>query len=105
MALAVEFYLKAVFEALGARRRGHNIRDLFEKLPPDAQQKILDIHMKGRRGAKFEDYKDWMDTISNGFEEFRYSHEHQGLTYHKGLALGMITAMKQFISDARSKCP
>ncbi len=39
------------------------------------------------------------------FEEFRYSYEYKTLTYHKGFALGMIAAMKQFISEVRASIP
>ena len=101
LAFAVELYLKAVFEVLGKKQRGHNIRKIFEKLPEEAQQEIFNIHMKNVHQATLEHYKERMDVISDGFEKFRYSHEHQSLTYHKRFALEMINAMKEFITNTR----
>jgi HEPN domain-containing protein len=101
LAFSVELYLKAVFEVLGKKQRGHNIRKLFEKLPDDAQKQIFNIQMKNVYQTTLDHYKERMDIISDGFEKFRYSYEHQSLTYHKSFALEMIKAMKQFISDTR----
>lgn len=101
LAFAVELYLKAVFEVLGKKQRGHDIRKLFEKLPDNVQKQIFNIQMKNVYQATLDDYKERMRIISDGFEKFRYSYEHQSLTYHKGFALEMIKAMKQFISDTR----
>ena len=103
LAFAVELYVKAVFEVLGTNQRGHNIRELFKKLPEDVQKRIFKIHMPNSYGATLESYKEKMDIISKGFEEFRYSYEHQSLTYHRGFALKMIDAMKQVINEERAK--
>ncbi len=103
LAFAVELYIKAVFEVIGRKQRGHNIRKLFEKLPEDAQTAIFNIHMKKYNYVTFDQYKENMDIISNGFEEFRYFYEHQSLSYHKRFALEMIEAMKSFIADERAK--
>ncbi|MDA4845461.1 HEPN domain-containing protein [Hoeflea poritis] len=103
LAFSVELFVKAVFEALGRRQRGHNIRELFEKLPPDVQTKIAEIHMRNIYHWTLDDYKDQMDVISKGFEEFRYSHEHKELFYHKGFALKMIDAVRQVIDDIRAQ--
>ncbi len=103
LAFAVELYLKAVFEALGAKQKGHHIRKLFDRLPIDVQNELFNIQMKSVYGATLDDYKKWINIISNGFEEFRYSYEYKELEYHRGFALGMIATMEQLISDLRGK--
>lgn len=106
LAFAVELYLKAVFEILGSKKRGHKIHELFNKLPSDIQNTIFRIHMQNVHGATLDSYKKQMRIIRNGFEEFRYSYEYKELSYHTGFALKMIDAMRQVISETRkSKLP
>jgi len=104
LAFAVELYLKAVFQVIGqGTKRGHNIKKLFESLPVEAQKNIFHFHMKNIYGATMENYKEQMLVISDGFEQFRYAHEHSELYYHKGFALKMIESIKQFIAHERSQ--
>ena len=110
LAFAVELYLKDLHFALtGNTPRGHNIHELFEKLPQQIRQEIFATKAISEnpfmsRGnifspkyyshsySEYERFVDQMKEISNGFEKWRYSYECPTLQYESFFALALIEA-------------
>ena len=117
LAFSVELYIKNLYSILDKKApRTHNILKLFEGLPEDIRQKVFDHKSIGQtpwNGDIFNpkrysgDYSsedrvvDEIKAISDGFEKWRYSHEHTNLRYNKGFALAFIKALTS-VADANT---
>ena len=104
LAFSVELYIKDVHYVIrGKSPRGHNILKLFEKLPDEIQQQIFSHHSIAHYGWNFDEFKQEIIAISDGFEKWRYSHETTTLRYNSYFALVFIEAMKTVTSFARKR--
>lgn len=111
LAFAVEIYLKHLhFVVAGGTPKGHNICNLFEKLPPEIREKVfahkaISVNPFMTRGDTFiirdpsqvytayDGFIDQMKRISDGFEKWRYSYESGNLKYDSYFALAFIEAV------------
>jgi len=85
-AFSVELYLKLVHVlSTGKPIKGHKLLELFESLPEQAQSNI---------STKFGDsnLKQLLAEASNAFVEWRYEHEHEGLTINPSFLLATAKA-------------
>lgn len=103
LAFSVELYVKDVHYALeGKTPRGHHIFKLFEKLPEQIQQDIFSHHSISKYCWSFEEFKQEIKAISNGFEKWRYSYETTTLRYNIYFALAFIEAIESAAVAARN---
>ena len=94
LAFSVELYIKDVHHAINGKKvRGHDILKLFEKLPDKVQQDIFTYRAIAHYGWNFEEFKLEIKEISDGFEKWRYSHEHTSLGYKQYFAIVFIEAL------------
>lgn len=129
LAFALELYIKDLHFALKDKAPyGHNILKLFEKLPEPVRQEISDHNSISQnsfntRGNMFspqyfsstyrpyERFVDQIKEISEGFEDWRYSHERSypdskkgaSLQYNGGFAEDLIEAIKSAADSARGR--
>ena len=102
LAFSVELYIKDVHYALkGKSPLGHHILKLFEMLPEQVQQDIFTHHSINKYGWNFEEFKQEIKEISDGFEKWRYSYETTTLLYNIYFALVFIEAIKSVADAAR----
>lgn len=103
LAFSVELYIKDVHYALeGKAPRGHDILKLFEKLSEQIQQEIFTYHSISEYGWSFDEFKQEIKAISDGFEKWRYSYEITALRYNSYFALVFIEAIIS-VADAVRK--
>ncbi len=77
-AFSIEIYLKTLGKIYGAELRGHKLRSLFDELPNEARQAILDAvpESLAARGRKDEfDLANAISQINSAFVEWRYCYE------------------------------
>lgn len=131
LAFALELYIKELHVVLKAREsnekdvkapRGHNILELFRKLPSETQQEIRNYPAIRELIAfyameKFPLYipqdkdkqpitdvlEQQIHKISDAFEKWRYSYENGALTYEESTALALIEAIKSATNNARKQ--
>ena len=121
LAFSVELYIKDLHYAIkGEVPRGHNIHELFEKLPEQIQQEIFaydsisqnpfftrgDIFSTKRFTSAYSAYDGFIDqikAISNGFEKWRYSYESASLQYDTSFALALIESIKSASKEVRKE--
>lgn len=117
LAFSVELYIKALYSALGIKplrnRDGHNILKLYKGLPRAIKRKIFlheaisqnpfivsgPVILLRRFSGISRDYYGFLrqlETISDGFEKWRYSYEANtaALHYDSGFAEALIIAIK-----------
>ena len=103
LAFSVELYIKDVHYALESKApRGHDILRLFEKLSEQIQQEIFAHHSISKYGWSFDEFKQEIKAISDGFEKWRYSYEITTLRYNIYFALVFIEAIIS-VADAVRK--
>ena len=66
--------------------RGHNILDLFRKLPNQIQKELFSYPAVKKYGWDFHKFEQMIGTISDSFEKWRYSHESISLKYNSYLS-------------------
>ena len=76
---------------------------LFEKLSEQIQQEIFTYHTISKYGWNFDQFKQEIEAISNGFEKWRYSYEVTTLRYNIYFALVLIEAMKSVADAVRNQ--
>jgi len=123
LAFSVELYIKDLHFALkGKAPRGHNILELFRKLPEETQQQIRNYPSVQKLVAfysmqRFPIYvptdknkrkitdilEQQIYKISDAFEKWRYSYESGTLNYEIGTALALIEAVKVTADNARRR--
>lgn len=130
LAFAVELYIKEIYQVLRLEpprgRDGHNILKLFQRLPDGVQKEIFghdavntgivqgDILSPKRFTSEYSFFEAFMYelwTISEGFTDWRYSHERPDpetgkgttLRYNSGFAEAFVTAIKSVSDSARVK--
>jgi len=86
-AFACELYFKTILMSYGIHKTGHSLMKLFNELPENEKQAILDFFSS-------EDYNTDntlrnLDEVSEAFVEIRYSHERTGIVYD-ALFLGLL---------------
>ncbi|MFA7275885.1 MAG: hypothetical protein WC043_03680 [Pseudobdellovibrionaceae bacterium] len=119
LAFAVELYIKDLHFVLTSKpARGHNILNLFEALPLEIRQEIFsqnsinqnpfttrgDIFSPKRFSETYTPYERFIDqiqTISKGFEKWRYSYESTTLRYDSSFALALIEAIRSVANTHR----
>lgn len=119
LAFSVELYIKDLhFAVKGKAPRGHNILNLFEKLPEQNQQEIFaydsisqnpfltrgDIFSTKRFTSAYSAYDGFIyqiKAISDGFEKWRYSYESTTLHYDTSFALAFIESIKSAACEVR----
>ena len=104
LAFSVELYIKDVHYALeGKTPRGHDILKLFETLSEQIQKEIFTHHSISKYGWSFEEFKQEIKAISDGFEKWRYSYEITTLQYNTYFALVFIEAIKSVVDAAHKE--
>lgn len=128
LAFALELYIKDIYYALKMEdefprgRYGHNILELFRKLPEKKQQEIrsypaiqkITAHYSAelfplyipedKDGQPITDVLDQqIYKISDAFQKWRYSYENGCLSFEEGTALALIDAAKLAASNARKQ--
>lgn len=129
LAFALELYIKELHVVLKPQKsdeeeikapRGHNILELFRKLPLDAQQEIRSYPAIQKLVAFYsvelfplyipQDKNEQPITdilerqiykISDAFQKWRYSYESGTLDYEEGTALALIEAVKSAANSTR----
>ena len=95
LAFSVELYIKYLHYTITNKvPRGHNILDLFRKLPKSTRQKLFSHPSISKYGSSFSEFEKEIEAISDGFEKWRYSHESNTLRYNSYFALVLIEAVK-----------
>lgn len=103
LAFSVELYIKDAHHVIeGKAPRGHDILKLFEKLSEQTQKEVFVYHSINKYGWSFEEFKQEIKEISDGFEKWRYSYETTTLRYNTYFALAFIEAIK-YVADAVRK--
>lgn len=119
LAFSVELYIKDLHFALkGKPPYGHNILELFEKLPRHIKQEVFDHDSISQnpfvtRGdifspkkftndySAYDGFIDQVKSISGGFEKWRYSYESTSLRYNIWFALALIESVKEAADNIR----
>ncbi len=125
LAFALELYIKDIYYALKIEgefprgRDGHNILELFRKLPEENQQEIRNYPAIQKRVAFYsmqtpfyipqdKNKKPVTDVleqqiykISDAFQKWRYSYESKALNYEESTALALVEAAKSTADNAR----
>ena len=123
LAFALELYIKDLHYALNKKiPRGHNILELFKKLPLEAQQKIrnypdiqklIAFYSKNKFLLYIPQNKDkkpitdvleqQIHKISDLFQNWRYSYESNTLYYSSSFTLTFIEAIKATADNIHAK--
>ena len=121
LAFSLELYIKDLHYAIkGEAPRGHNILELFEKLPEQTRHEIFshdaisqnpfftrgNIMLTKRFANDFSAYDGFLEQIeliSDGFEKWRYSYESAALHYDVSFALALIESIKSAASKVRQE--
>lgn len=126
LAFSLELYIKDIYYALNLEgelprgRDGHNILELFRKLPEESRQDIrsypsIQKIIAFRSMERFPFYipqdknkqpitdilEQQIYKISDAFEKWRYSYENGTLTYEDSIALALIEAARSAADNAR----
>lgn len=129
LAFALELYIKDLHVVLKAQKRtdkkvkaprGHNILELFRKLPLEAQKEIrnypsiqelvafysmqtpLYIPQDRKKQPVNDILEQQIFKISDAFQRWRYSYESKVLNYEESTALALIEAIKSTADNVRS---
>lgn len=103
LAFSVELYIKDLHLAIAREvPRGHNILELFKKLPERVQHEVFTYRSIANYGWSFPQFEKEMRDISDGFEKWRYSHEVTTVRYNNYFALVLIEAIKSIAASARN---
>jgi hypothetical protein len=130
LAFALELYFKDLHVVLRNKKgnkkkikapRGHNILELFRKLPPESQQEIRNYPAIQKLVAFYstqtpfyiptdkdkhpitDTFEQQIFKISDAFEKWRYSYESGALKYEVSMALDFIEAVKSVTDNARRR--
>lgn len=99
LSFSVELYIKCLHYMISQEiPRGHNILNLFKKLPNQSQQELFNHPAIVKYGWNFDKFEQMIDSISDSFEKWRYSYESQSLTYNSYFASVFVKAIKESIS-------
>lgn len=104
LAFSVELYMKSLLRLIeGKPPRGHNILELYRRLPKQVQQEIYIHPSIANYGWSPSEFERQITAISDGFEKWRYAHEFGTVGYNSYFALVFIEAMKSAIAAARTR--
>ncbi len=121
LAFSVELYMKDLHAVLtGEPRRGHNILELYKKLPKKIRREIFayesisqnpwatrgPVLLRKRFSGNCSAYYGFLlqvKAISDGFEKWRYSYERRTLQYEEWFALSFVKALKTAADNRRSR--
>lgn len=121
LAFSVELYIKDLHYALKEKApHGHNILELFEKLPEKIRQEVFDYDSISQnpfstRGdvfspirftsaySAYDGFIDQLRAISDGFEKWRYSYESTSLGYDSSFALAFIESIRSAAGEVRKQ--
>lgn len=82
-AFSIELYLKTLHRRFGKSATGHQIRNLFDALPAEAQQVVFEsgesVKHKHALGEEPQ-ILTYLDQLNEAFVKWRYSYEHQYLS-------------------------
>lgn len=128
LAFSLELYIKDLHVVLKAKNKnekrvkaphGHNILELFRKLPSEAQQEIREYPAIQKLIAFYsmqtpfyipqdkneqpitDIFEQQIYKISDAFQKWRYSYENGTLNYEESTALALIEAAKSAAHSAR----
>ncbi|GAB4394383.1 MAG: hypothetical protein Tsb0032_19030 [Kiloniellaceae bacterium] len=121
LAFSIELYMKHLHAVSTAKvPRGHSILKLYRNLPRQIRREIfahesisenpfamrgpvlLRKRFSGNRRAYYG-FLQQVKSISNGFEEWRYSYERTTLQYEVSFALSFVEAVKSAASIRRPR--
>src|SRR5437879_325971 len=87
-AFALELYLKLLHVlTTGKSPKGHKLDELFLGLPPSAKAEITALYGNNALAA--------LSAAGDAFVEWRYGHEHEGLTINPSVLSGLATCCHQ----------
>ena len=70
-AFSIELFLKSIHLREGTSHRGHNLRDLFDALPPSTKS-LISTQFYNRFGMNEFNYRIKISEVKNLFNDFRY---------------------------------
>ena len=103
-AFACEVFLKTILKWFDIQPpKSHKLKDLYEKLPEEFRKQFEDALLKSYGGTWMgECGVDYLSTLSNAFQEFRYFYEHD---FRKsGSHYYIETTFLQVFRDALRDC-
>jgi hypothetical protein len=77
-AFSIELYLKTLGQIHGKSLKGHKLVELYDSLPPEAQQAIEKAIPASAKKRKLEgkvDFREYVTELNNTFVEWRYCYE------------------------------
>jgi hypothetical protein len=79
-AFAAELYLKAIHGACGAKATGHDLRKLYDNLPPNALAAVAAARSELYVGKPTHErsVSEVLEHLKGAFVDFRYAHEADG---------------------------
>ena len=100
-AFACEVYLKALIKYHGIPiKKKHKLKDLFELLPDNLKEWIKVIVMNNYGGMWTDAFgREYLECISNAFEEWRYVYEYSNLQ----IDLGFLALFRNVLREACSQ--
>lgn len=78
-AFSIELYLKAINDCYGNKIRGHNLANLYNKIPADGKSYFLKAATELRNRYELPqgtDINTCLESLSYAFENWRYIYEH-----------------------------
>lgn len=103
LSLSVELYVKALHTAIfNDLAHGHNILELFRKLPENVQQTIFSFPSISKYGWNFSQFEEEIKAISNSFTQWRYSYEVNSLRFNTYFAKVFVEALISSIDSLHS---
>ena len=104
LSFSVELYIKCLHHVISRELpRGHNILDLFRKLPNQIQEELFSYPAVAKYGWDFHKFEQMIGTISDSFKKWRYSYESKSLNYNSYFALVFVEAIRQSINSERHR--
>ena len=74
-AFCIELLLKAIHTSLGRNEFGHELLDLYSRLPNSSRESVSDRFTSEVETSKFETLDSALSSINTSFVEWRYMHE------------------------------